>query len=76
VTDDYGGYNAVCKANSITRIAYGAHARRKFNDVLKIQKTKSGKAQMAMNYIAKLYRIEKQCADASNKARLVVRQAE
>jgi len=76
VTDDYGGYNAVCKVNSITRIAYGAHARRKFNDVLKIQKTKSGKAQMAMNYIAKLYRIEKQCADASNKARLVVRQAE
>jgi transposase len=44
--------------------------------VLKIQKTKSGKAQIAMNYIAKLYRIEKQCAVLSNKARLVVRQEE
>ena len=76
VTDDYAGYNAVCVANSITRIACWAHARRKFTDALKAQKTKSGKAQMAVNYIAKLYRIEKQCADLSNEARLLIRQNE
>lgn len=76
VTDDYAGYNAVCTENGITRIACWAHARRKFTDALKAQKTKSGKAQMAVNYIAKLYRIEKECADLSNEARLLVRQKE
>ena len=76
VTDDYAGYNAVCAANGITRIACWAHARRKFTDALKAQKTKSGKAQMAVNYIAKLYRIEKQCANLSNEARLLIRQKE
>jgi transposase len=76
VTDDYAGYNAVCKKNGITRVACWAHARRKFNDVLKIQKVKTGKAQVAMNYIGKLYRIEKQCAELSNKERLTSRQKE
>ncbi len=38
VTDDYAGYNAVCVANGITRIACWAHARRKFTDALKAQK--------------------------------------
>lgn len=76
VTDDYSGYNAVCKANGITRVACWAHARRKFNDVLKIQKVKAGKAQVAMNYIGQLYRIEKECADLSNITRLARRQKE
>lgn len=76
VTDDYGGYNAVCKKNGITRVACWAHARRKFNDALKIQKVKTGKAQVAMNYIGKLYRIEKQCAELSNRERLTIRQKE
>jgi transposase len=76
VTDDYSGYNAVCKENGITRVACWAHARRKFNDVLKIQKVKAGKAQVAMNYIGQLYRLEKQCADLSNKARLASRKKE
>jgi transposase len=76
VTDDYKGYNAVCEKNAITRVACWAHARRKFNDVLNIQKVKTGKAQIAMNYIGKLYQIEKRCADLSNTARLVIRQKE
>jgi transposase len=76
VTDDYGGYNAVCEKNGITRVACWAHARRKFNDVLKIRKVKTGKAQIAMNYIGKLYQIEKQCVGLSNKARLTIRQKE
>ena len=76
VTDDYMGYNPVCVKNGITRVACWAHARRKFTDVLKGQKLKTGKAQIAINYIAKLYRIEKQCADLSNKKRLVRRQKE
>jgi len=73
VTDDYAGYNAVCQENGITRVACWAHARRKFNDALKIQKVKTGKAHVAMNYIGKLYRIEKQCAELSNKERLTIR---
>lgn len=60
VTDDYAGYNTVCKENGITRIACWAHARRKFNDVLKIQQNKTGKAQVAVNFIARLYQIETQ----------------
>jgi transposase len=76
VTDDYKGYNAVCEKNGITRVACWAHARRKFNDSLKIQKVKAGKAQVAINYMGKLYRIEKQCADLTNKARLATRQKE
>ena len=54
-------------------MACWAHARRKFNDALKIQKVKTGKAHVAMNYIGKLYRIEKQCAELSNKERLTIR---
>ena len=76
VTDDYKGYNAVCAKNGITRIACWAHARRKFTDALKTQKTKAGKAQIAVNYIGKLYRIEKQCSDLSNEERLRTRQKE
>ena len=44
--------------------------------MLKIQKVKTGKAQVAMNYIGKLYQIEKQCVGLSNKARLTIRQKE
>ncbi|MGB5446158.1 MAG: IS66 family transposase [Psychromonas sp.] len=58
VTDDYSGYNAACKKGNITRVGCWAHARRKFDEALKVQKKKSGKAQVAINYIAKLYRIE------------------
>ena len=76
VTDDYKGYNAVCAKNGITRIACWAHVRRKFTDALKAQKTKAGKAQIAVNYIGKLYRIEKQCSDLSNEERLRTRQKE
>ena len=75
VTDDYSGYNAVCKNNNITRIACWAHARRKFTDALKAQKLKKGKAQVAVNYIKQLYRIEKECsANAlSHDERLAIR---
>ncbi|MEI6897356.1 MAG: IS66 family transposase [Psychromonas sp.] len=76
VTDDYSGYNAVCENNGITRIACWAHARRKFNDVLKIQKVKTGKAHVAMNYIGKLYQIEKRCVHLSNVERLAIRRQE
>ncbi|KPU83194.1 hypothetical protein JI57_02125 [Psychromonas sp. PRT-SC03] len=37
---------------------------------------KTGKAQVAMNYIGKLYRIEKLCAEFSNKERLTIRENE
>ena len=76
VTDDYAGYNAVCKTEDITRVGCWAHARRKFYDALKIQKNKTGKAQVTINYIAKLYRIEKQIKELPSNERLQVRQDE
>lgn len=73
ITDDYGGYNAVCRSNDIIRAGCWAHARRKFDEALKAQKKKAGKAQMAINYIAKLYRIETAIADLIPEEKLKVR---
>ena len=73
VTDEYRSYNTVCENNNIIRIACWAHARRKFTEALKSQKLKTGKAQVAVNYIAKLYRIEKKCKSLSNSERLAIR---
>ena len=74
VTDDYAGYNAVCRSGDVVRAGCWAHARRKFDEALKIQKQKSGKAQMAINFIAKLYRIERSIENLSAEEKLQVRQ--
>ena len=59
LTDGYEGYNAVVKQNQITPLACWAHVRRKFDEALKAQPQKTGKAQMALSLIQKLYAIEK-----------------
>jgi len=74
VTDDYAGYNAVCRTGDIIRTGCWAHARRKFDEALKIQKNKVGKAQVAINTIAKLYRIEKSIQNFSVDEKHQVRQ--
>lgn len=63
-----------CSTSGIPTV--GAHARRKFHDVVKVQKdsTKTGRAHMAMNDIQKLYRIEREIEDASIDERYRVRQ--
>lgn len=75
-TDGYSGYNSLSdKDDSIIQQGCWAHARRKFDEAIKAQglgrKGKSkgkkpattGKAQVALNYIHKLYRIEHEIAD-------------
>lgn len=57
-TDGYEGYAGVARQPGIIQLGCWAHARRKFDIALKASKTKTGKAQMAMSLIQKLYRVE------------------
>ncbi len=77
-TDGYEGYNGVCREQEIVQIGCWAHARRKFDEALKAQgtkgKPKAGKAVMGLNFIQRLYRIEKAVQDGSAERRYEVRQ--
>lgn len=57
-TDAYGGYNVLRARDNIIVLGCMAHVRRKFIEIVK-RTNKTGKAQIAVNYIAKLYAIEK-----------------
>ncbi len=60
-TDAYIGYDALGRRPGIYRVGCWAHARRKFMEVIKASsgKGKKGHAQAALEYIQKLYGIEK-----------------
>ncbi len=65
--DDYGGYDYLGNKKNIVLMGCWAHARRKFFDVVKVRKkhrgggdNPKGLADEALEYIAKLYLIEKQ----------------
>jgi transposase len=60
-TDGYAAYNFLDYEKDIHHIGCWAHARRKFNDVIKAQgkNRKIGAADEAMKYIKKLYRLER-----------------
>lgn len=76
-TDDYAGYNRVCANNAITQLGCWAHVRRKFIEAQKANiKTRSGKADMAVGLIAKLYAIEKSIKGADTEIRYQARQRE
>ena len=79
--DGFSGYSAVCKANSITRIGCWDHARRKFVEADKSADSKAkakqgtvSKADVALGYIRKLYRVESNIADKTDEERLKARQ--
>lgn len=60
MVDGYEGYNPVCQQNQLTRLGCWAHARRKFVEAQRQQpKGKTGKADVALGLIQKLYGIEK-----------------
>lgn len=62
-TDGYSGYDFLDHQKDIRHVGCWAHARRKFMDVVKAQgknRKKTGSADVALNYIRKIYRIEKQ----------------
>ncbi|NMZ11755.1 IS66 family transposase [Pseudomonas proteolytica] len=71
MTDDYAGCNALGAQVGVERLGCWAHARRKFIDAQKVQpKGKTGRADIALNLINKLYGIErdfKASGDAERK---------
>lgn len=59
MVDGYEGYQQACDQYGIQRLGCWAHARRKFVDAQKLQpKGKTGRADQALAFIQKLYRIE------------------
>lgn len=57
-TDGYSGYHAIKQREDITGFNCMTHARRKFNDVVKISKNKDGLAALALSKLSLLYEIE------------------
>jgi transposase len=74
MTDGYEGYKTLARHSAMTQLTCWAHARRKFMDAQKAQKNKTGKAQMALNFIQKLYAIEGQIKHKTVEERYQTRQ--
>ncbi len=75
VSDAYAGYKQFDHSQDIIRLGCWAHVRRRFVDAVKVQaKGKRGRANDAVELIAKLYRIERDTKDASDGERLYARQ--
>lgn len=74
MTDDYAGDNAIAAQDGVERLGCWAHARRKFIDAQKAQpKGKTGRADMALSLIKKLYGIERECKELDEVSRLQAR---
>ena len=80
VSDGYEGYSAAVKTHQLTHAGCWAHARRKFDEVVKAsakgKKSRSGKANFALAMIGKLYAIERRIALQSVEEKYEVRQAQ
>lgn len=83
MTDGYEGYNAIAQQDGVEHLCCWAHVRRKFVEAQRAQpKSKNtkigtvGKADMALNYIGKLYGIERRCHGDDLAARHQIRQQE
>lgn len=75
MTDDYGGYNAVAALPGVERLACAAHARRKFVEAKRASPNgKSPRADQAIAFFARIYRIEKRVRNAPDALRYRVRQ--
>ncbi|AHF65906.1 ISPsy5, transposase [Pseudomonas cichorii JBC1] len=74
MTDDYAGYNALALQPGVERLACMAHTRCKFVDAQKVQpKGKTGRADIALTMINKLYGIERELKDVSDEQRFIGR---
>lgn len=77
MVDGYEWYQKACDDYEIKRLGCWAHARRKFKEAKDVQvKGKTGKADQALNYIQKLYVIERKIKDMPPDRRKQVRQQE
>ncbi|MGF6489440.1 transposase [Pseudomonas frederiksbergensis] len=75
VTDDYAGYNALGAQSGVERMGCWAHARRKFVEAQKVQpKGKTGRADIALSLINKLYGIERDLKEVGDEHRHESRQ--
>ena len=76
MTDGYAGYHAVT-SGEITGLGCWAHARRKFKEAEKVQgqSKRSGKVQLALGEIQKLYAIERQVLEKPPDEKQAIRHA-
>jgi transposase len=74
-SDGYVAYDTAARELRLTQAGCWAHARRGFTDVLKID-SKSENAQKALEYIHKLYEIEKRSKDLPAEKIKEIRQTE
>lgn len=71
------GYSAYNKLEDVTQAACMAHVRRKFTDAQKASPSKkAGKPEKALNFISKLYGVEKKAKGLDEKSRYQLRQQE
>lgn len=81
-TDGYEGYGAIGQEPGITHVGCWSHARRKFDEALKAQKTssrkkrsvKESKALQGLAFIQKLYKTERQMQNKPPDDRHRIRQ--
>lgn len=75
MSDGYDGYNAAAAAPGVVHLACWAHARRRFIEAQRVQpRGKTGKADVGVNYIARLYGIEKTLSGLPPEERTRIRQ--
>lgn len=75
MTDDYAGYNALGAQSGVERIGCWAHARSNFVEAQKVQpKGKTGRGDLALNLINKLYGIERDLKEVGDEHRHEIRQ--
>jgi transposase len=60
LTDGYEAYNGVAQAHGLIHAGCLAHARRYFKDVIKAQPEACERANIALDYIGKLYEVERE----------------
>jgi len=76
-TDGYPGYNDVANQDGVIQLGCWAHARRKFADILKSTVSNQQSKQLAkeaVDYIAQLYKVEKQIKDDPPELKKQIRQ--
>ena len=73
VRDEFKGYESVLEQNGRTAAGCLAHARRKFDELIKVNQ--SPVALQAVQRIALMYRVEREAKDLAADERLAMRQA-
>jgi transposase len=76
-TDDYASYLKIGASDGVTHLGCMAHARRKFIEAQKVTPSKKGKvskADVAVEMIKALYRIETDNKDKTASERYIIRQ--